>query len=171
MRNMTGHERLRWLLAAVEGCAFGCDLAVVEGAVLLAQGGGDTRIATAGLHWLVRHRLWETGVPYAVVAPATRAKWITGNGSAGKDLCLTAAAKRFAPLFPGRGDDDLPFLDGNDKADALTLAAMGSAAYGDHLVPMPADRTALLHAARTTKGHKGEPAISWPAIKREGYPC
>jgi Holliday junction resolvasome RuvABC endonuclease subunit len=170
VKGMTGHERLRWLLAAVEGLAFGCDVAVVEGAVLIAAGGGESRIATAGLHWMVRHRLWEIGVPYAVVTPATRAKYVTGNGAAGKDLCLAAAVKRFAPLFPGTDDDALPVLDGNDKADALTLAVMGAEYYGQPAVRMPADRTALLRANRTTKGHAGEPVIAWPQLKREAAP-
>jgi Holliday junction resolvasome RuvABC endonuclease subunit len=151
---LRGHERVAFLLDEVTSMVRGCDLAVVEGAVLVAAGGGENRLALAGLHWIVRHRLWEIGLPYAVVAPSTRAKWLTGNGGAGKDDCLVAAVKRFP-----RAE-----ISGNDTADALALAAMGAAAYGQPYVPMPQDRTALLHAARTTRQHRGEPVIGWPKL-------
>ena len=103
---------------------------------------------------------WKEEVPYAIVTPATRMKWLTGKGNTPKDMCLAAAIKRF------------PMADvtGNDVADALTLAAMGCQYYGHPLVTMPADRTALLTAKRTSKGHAGEPVIDWPEIKREGVP-
>lgn len=152
-----GHERLNDILEKITDYAAQCDIAVVEGAVLIAAGGGENRLAISGLHWMVRHKLWELGVPYAVVAPSTRSKYITGNGGASKEDCLVAAIKRFPDAN----------VDGNDVADALTLAQMGADAYGQPLVSMPQDRTALLHAARTTKGHKGEPVIDWPKIKLE----
>jgi Holliday junction resolvasome RuvABC endonuclease subunit len=152
-----GHERLALILREVERLAFGADLAVIEGAVLVAAGGGESRIALAGLHWQVRHRLWEIHVPYAVVPPATRIKYLTGTGNAPKDMCLAATIR----LFP------LADVDGNDKADALALAQMGADAHGEPLVPVPKDRTALLHAKRTVKNHRGEPVIDWPAINRE----
>lgn len=153
-----GHERLALILQTVTAMAAECDLAVMEGAVLVAKGGGENRLALAGLHWQVRHRLWEIGVPYAVVAPTTRAKYITGNGAAGKEDCLIAVLKR----FPGA------VVSGNDEADALTLAAMGAEYLGFPLAPMPAAATALLRAARADKNHRGEPVIAWPEMRGGG---
>jgi Holliday junction resolvasome RuvABC endonuclease subunit len=154
---MRGHERIAFLLGEVASMVIGCDLAVVEG-VLANMAGAEAHLNLAGLHWMIRHRLWEIGLPYAVVTPSTRRKWLTGNGNASKDDCLVATVKRFP-----RAE-----ISGNDTADALTLAAMGVAAYGEHYVQMPQDRTALLHAARTDKHHRGEPVIDWPPVNGKG---
>jgi crossover junction endodeoxyribonuclease RuvC len=118
------------------------DVVVIEGLSFGSKGSAVTDLA--GLHWLVRHTLWKTGVPYAVVAHPTMAKWLTGKGNAGKDECLAAAIKRF-PLAD---------ITGNDEADALTLAAMGCARYKRPLVQMPADRTVVLSA------------VEWPQLNR-----
>lgn len=150
---LRGHERIAYLLDEITTLTRGCDLAVVEG-VLSHMPGAEAHLNLAGLHWLVRHRLWETGIRYAVVTPSTRCKWLTGAGNASKDECLAAAIKRFPDTE----------ITSNDTADAITLAAMGSAAYGYPLVPMPQDRTALLHARRTDKTHRGEPVIGWPQL-------
>lgn len=145
---LRGHERIVYLLDALDDHVAGCDVAAVEDVVILAAG-RDARVNLAGLHWMVRHRLWERGIPYAVVAPSTRAKWLTGNGHAGKDECLAAAIKRFT----------MADITGNDEADALTLAAMCGDAYGCPLVKMPQDRTALLHDKRN-----GQPKVAWPRL-------
>jgi Holliday junction resolvasome RuvABC endonuclease subunit len=154
---LDGHERLDYLLAEVRTLARGCDLAVVEGTPVMKN--AQTAMALAGLHWLTRHALWELGIPYAVVQPSSRIKWLAGRGSGvEKDDCLVMAIKRF-PLADIRG---------NDQADALTLSAMGSAAYGQPLVPMPADREAVLTAIKVVKRPGGSvrvPAINWPRLK------
>jgi hypothetical protein len=168
---MTGHERVHELEMQVASFMRGCDVVAVEGAVLVAAGGGENRIAVLGLHGMVRQWLWELGIPYAVITPALRAKWITGDGGAGKDDCLAAAIQRFRPLFPGASDPDAPpVLHGNDEADALTLAAMTAQHYGQPLVPMPAARTALLTATRPVKGKPNVrvPVIEWPALASAG---
>jgi crossover junction endodeoxyribonuclease RuvC len=154
---LAGHERLSYLLGEVTAIARDCDVAAVEG-VLSHMPGAEAHLNLAGLHWLVRHRLFELGVPYVVIAPSSRMKWLTGKGRAEKDECLAAAIKRF-PLAD---------IDGNDKADALTLAAMTSAAYGMPLVPMPADRREVLTAAKFVKRGAGKvrvPAIDWPRLR------
>jgi crossover junction endodeoxyribonuclease RuvC len=150
-----GHDRLGYLLGEVTAIARDCDVAVIEG-VLSHMPGAEAHLNLAGLHWLVRHRLHELGVPYAVVAPSTRMKWLTGKGNAEKDDCLTTAIKRF-PLAE---------IGGNDHADALTLAAMGAAAYGQPLVPMPADREALLRATKIVRKSRVS-VIAWPRLKTE----
>lgn len=147
---LRGHERLTMLLADVGARVTWCDLIVIEGLSFAAKGNAMTDLA--GLHWLIRQELWNLRIPYAVVTPATRAKYITGKGNAGKDECLAAVVKR----FPGLD------VHGNDEADALTLAQMGADAYGQPLVQMPKDRTELLHARSTAKGRKGQPVIIWP---------
>lgn len=154
---LAGHPRLEYLLAEVTCIARDCDVVAVEG-VLSHMAGAEVHLALAGLHWLIRHRLYELGVPYAVIAPSSRMKWLAGKGNAPKDECLATAIRRFPAAR----------IDGNDKADALTLAAMTSAAYGMPLVPMPADREAVLTAAKyVTRGQAKVrvPAIDWPRLK------
>lgn len=127
-----GHERLNDLLLNVGFLCFDADLFVIEG---LANGArSSSMLDLAGLHWLVRQELWKQRKPYLVVPPSTRAKWLTGRGNASKDECLAAAIKRFT----------MADIEGNDQADALTLAAMGCAWRGTPLVTMPQDRAKLL---------------------------
>jgi Holliday junction resolvasome RuvABC endonuclease subunit len=152
---LTGHPRLAYLMSEVMTIARGCDVAVVEGAPFSRLPGAQTHMALVGLHWLVRHALYEMGVPYAVVEPASRVLWLTGKGKAEKVECVLEVVKRF-PLVDVRGDDE---------ADAFTLAAMGAAAYGLPLVKMPADREAVLRRVRVNKRtHKSEPVIDWPRL-------
>jgi crossover junction endodeoxyribonuclease RuvC len=120
------HLRMRYLIGSVSAVVSGADLCMIEDMPYGAKGSAVTGLA--GLQWVIRHQVWHLGVPYVVVGPKQRAKWITGNGSAGKDECLAAAIKRFP-------DADLR---GNDEADALTLAAMGAQHLGFPLVKMPA---------------------------------
>lgn len=150
---LRGHDRLAGILGAVNDWATGCDVVVIEGLSFGAK--GSALLDLAGLSWLIRHELWATGKPYAIVDPATRAKYITGNGSAGKDECLLAVARRFP---------DVP-VSGNDQADALTLLQMGCDYYGQPITEMPQDRTALLRATRTDKNRKGQPKIDWPQLR------
>lgn len=127
-----GHPRLDYLLQEVSSLVYGSSLVVVEG---LAHGArSSSMLDLAGLHWLVRQLLWDEGLPYIVVSPSVRSKWLTGKGNASKEECLIAAIKRFTMVE----------ISGNDEADALTLAAMGSARLGQPLVTMPADRAPLL---------------------------
>jgi crossover junction endodeoxyribonuclease RuvC len=150
-----GHLRLRFLLHEIWQQLSGCDVVVMEGLAFGAKGSAVTDLA--GLHWLIRHMLWTNLAPYAIVDPRTRMKWLTGNGNASKDMCLAEAIHRFGYRE----------IDGNDKADALTVAAMGCEHYGQPLVTMPADRTALLSAVKTPKGSNvARPVIDWPFLSR-----
>jgi crossover junction endodeoxyribonuclease RuvC len=144
-----GHDRLSELLGLTEQYAREADVVAVEGLAMGAKGSAVTDLA--GLHWLIRHGLWKRAVPYVVIDPRSRMKWLTGNGNAGKDECLAAAIKRF------------PMIDitGNDIADAVTIMAMTAAHYGQPLVTMPADRDLVL---RGINPKTGLPKIRWPQI-------
>lgn len=145
-----GHERLQWLLDNVEQVSGRCDFAVIEGLAFGAK--GSSLLELAGLFHMVRHRLWQLGVPYAVVAPSSRMKYLTGKGQADKDTCLLAVVRR----FPGIE------VDGNDMADALTMAAMGADWAGYPLAPMP-----VAHRSVLTALNKGRPVIDWPVLGKE----
>jgi Holliday junction resolvasome RuvABC endonuclease subunit len=147
---------MQWLLDNVEVTAASCDFAVVEGLAMGAK--GRSLLDLAGLFGVLTHRLWQLKVPYVVISPFQRAKFITGRANASKEDCLIAALKR----FPDAG------ITGNDTADALTLAAMGADWAGFPLVKMPADQRAVLtDIVPAKKGKPAHPAIAWPALKKE----
>ena len=146
-----GHERMQWLLDNVEAAAEGCDFGVIEGLSFGAK--GSSLLDLAGLFGVVCHRLWQIGLPYAVVPPSSRMKYLTGRGQADKDTCLLAVVRRFPDIE----------VNGNDQADALTMAAMGADWAGFPLVKMPEAHRAVL----TAKNTKGKPAIDWPVLRKE----
>jgi crossover junction endodeoxyribonuclease RuvC len=149
----TGHARLDWLVGNLRKFGQGWDLAVIEGLAFGAK--GSSLLDLAGLFTLVTHELWKMGVPYAVVAPHLRAKYVTGNAKAGKDDCLLAVDRR----YPGAR------IAGNDQADALTLAAMGADYYGFPLAKLPEAQRAVLTSVVPAKGRKpAHPAIAWPVL-------
>lgn len=76
----------------------------------------------SGLWWKVVSHFLSMGIPVATVPPKTRAKYITGNGNAGKTEVLQWATKTYGVQFSC-----------DDEADALGLAAMGSRALGEPL--------------------------------------
>lgn len=143
-----GPERVQWLLDKIETVLWECDVVVIEGLAFGAK--GSSLLDLAGLFHVVTHRLWQLEVPYAVVPPSSRMKYITGKGQADKETCLLAVVKR----YPGIE------VSGNDEADALTLAAMGADHYGFPLAEMPVTHRAALTAL---KSHK--PVIAWPELK------
>jgi crossover junction endodeoxyribonuclease RuvC len=146
-----GHHRLQLLLGYVEAAAEQCDFVVIEGLAFGAK--GSSLLDLAGLFHVVTHRLWQLKVPYAVVSPFQRSKYITGRANASKEDCLIAAMKRFPEAE----------ITGNDTADALTLAAMGADWAGFPLAKMPADQRAVLtDIVPAKKGKPAHPAIAWP---------
>lgn len=79
----------------------------------------------AGLWWEVFHVVSnKLGIPVATVAPPTRAKYITGDGRAGKDVVLAHAIEAYVR-------DRGPRITNDDIADAVGLAAMGSRWLGE----------------------------------------
>lgn len=122
------HARIQHLAVSVLNACAGSDLVAMEGLANYGAKHGSTSLDLAGLHWIVRQLLWANGYSYVVIPAPVRAKWLTGNGNAGKDECLAAAIKRF-PMADIRD---------NNQADAITLAAMAAAHRGCPLVTMPA---------------------------------
>jgi crossover junction endodeoxyribonuclease RuvC len=139
----SGLLRLRWLRTELLALIGQPTLLVVEGPSYGSVGVGQHD--RAGLYWMLRDALWSRGVPVAVAPPANVKKYAVGAGggkTASKDAVLLAAARR----FPGFAGD-------NNAADALWLAAMGTAHLtGRHVVPA-AHRTAL-------------DKIEWPTVAR-----
>lgn len=150
---LRGHERLSLILSEVERHAEGCDLAVIEGLAFGAK--GSALLDLAGLQWMIRHYLWQMQIPYAVVSPYERAKFITGRAGADKDEVLAAAIHRFPP--------DTGIMS-NDAADALVLAAMGCEWLGEPVVELPAAQREVIHSVHTAKGKRGQPKIAWPTL-------
>lgn len=93
----------------------GADLVVIESpAYSNSLGSMHDR---SGLWWLlVRELQHYRDISVLEVPPTTRAKYATGRGNAGKDEVLAAVIRRHPTLD----------ITGNDVADALTLAAIGT---------------------------------------------
>lgn len=136
----TTFARLRDIRARVIDCVRGADLVVVEGLSMGSQTG--QHLTRAGLWHLAMEAVDAADIPWAQVPPTTLKKYATGKGNAAKDAMMLAVARRFP-------DWDVT---GNDEADALALAAMGSDYLGRPLVDMPkANRDALAK-------------VVWPAV-------
>lgn len=131
---MRGHPRLEYLAVNVVRWCKDADLVVIEGA---AFGKNQGAFNLGGLWWVVTHRMWQAGIRYAVVPPTCLKKYATGRGTgpeASKDRVLAAVVKRY-------GNVD---IDGNDKADAFVLAAMGAHWLGHPIVSVPEANAAVL---------------------------
>jgi crossover junction endodeoxyribonuclease RuvC len=118
------------------------DLVVIEAPSFGSQYGHPHD--RSGLWWMVMASLMESGYRVAQVPPTVRAKYGTGKGNAPKDQVLTDVVRRYV---------DLPAaVRGNDEADALILAAMGSRHLGQPLE----DSLPKLHLAAMD-------GVAWPA--------
>lgn len=111
--------RIRGLAEDITDGAADCDLVVIEAAAY-SRGAGSGSWDRAGLWWAVVQRLASRGVPVALCAPSTRAKWAAGTGKADK----AAVAAAMARLFP-----DVEIAN-SDEADALALAHIGAVHAG-----------------------------------------
>jgi Holliday junction resolvasome RuvABC endonuclease subunit len=132
------NTRIHELAGAIDHAAGPCVLAVVEGPAHGSKGGSP--LDRHHLWWLVVSGLLARGAPVAVCAPATRARFATGNGRADK-AAVSAAISRCWP--------DLP-IENADEADALVLAQAGAVAMGWAVVTLQRHHDAL-------------EAIRWPA--------
>jgi len=93
----------------------------------------------AGLWWGIVAGCRSRGVPVAVCAPQTRAKWATGSGRADKTQVLAAMRK----LWP-----EVTIRDDN-QADALAFASMGAQMLGWDVPELVHQRACLA-------------AVAWP---------
>jgi Holliday junction resolvasome RuvABC endonuclease subunit len=121
--------RVRYIVHTIEEFASDhpADLYVIEAPSFgSSHGSGHER---AGLWWKTVDRLIDLDpdrlVPVVGVAPATRAKYITGNGRASKDVVLTFARHAYDGIR----------IHNHDEADAAGLAAMGSRFLGQPVEP------------------------------------
>lgn len=154
-----GHARLARLLDVAGNYSAGADLVVIEGLSFGAR--GNALLDLAGLHWLVRQRLWELGVPYAVVSPAQLKQYATGSAVADKIAVVLAAVRAFPDAR----------VDGHDTADALWLAAMGAHRLGVPIHKTTVAQATVLNARHADKGRRGQPKINWPTLDRGETPC
>lgn len=95
----------------------------------------------AELGGVIRLRLFELGIPYLEIPPASLKRYATGTGNANKDRMIDAA--RALGATPAD----------HDQADAFLLRHLGRAAYG--LEPIT-----TAHAAEIVA------AFTWPALGR-----
>lgn len=120
--------RLRSFLARSDAIAdvidsrvkfLGSDLIVIEGMAFAAKSKSLDKIHA---HWWLTVKFLCEYVDQepVVVTPTARAKYATGKGNASKDAVLAAVIKRYPQA-------DIP---GNDIADAVVFAAMGSRHLG-----------------------------------------
>lgn len=117
--------RLRHIRAEVLLHARGADLIVVEQLAIGSQTG--QHLTRAGLWHLVMEAIDSAGIPWTSATTQQLKKYATGKGNASKDATLLAVARRF-PEWD---------ITGNDEADSLALAAMGSDHLGHPLADMP----------------------------------
>jgi Holliday junction resolvasome RuvABC endonuclease subunit len=149
---LRGHERLEFLLAELSRLIKGADLAVMEGLSFAAK--GNALLDLAGLHWMCRQTLWESGIPYAIISPSQLKKFATGDSAADKMAMVIEAVRRFPSLE----------IRDSDTADSLWALAAGCQHVGRPLCSLPQDRIAVLDAVHADKGRRGQPKIIWPEI-------
>lgn len=139
-----GHERVDQILFGIhswviEGYEQGAGDVVVgiEDMALGAKGAAVAQIF--GLWHTITQKLHEWEVPYRVVPIGTLKKYVTGNGSAGKDEMVAATVRR----FPG-----LDIIN-NNEVDALGLARVVSRIHGEPVDgKMPVANSATLGKVR-----------------------
>lgn len=139
-----GMARLQWIRDAISDdiAATQATVAVLEG-YSMGQARGTSRPFLSGeLGGVVRLMLFERGIPYVDVAPATLKLFATGKGKGRKEGVLVAAAHRLGY----RGDS-------SDEADAMWLYALGMHLLGSPVIALPASHTRTLATA-----------VQWPAL-------
>lgn len=118
------------------------DLVVIEGLATYGHNAG----LLAGLWWQVVGPLEALGIEVLTVAPATRAKYATGSGRAGKSDVLAAVRATYPTADVGN----------HDIADAVALAALGARVKGFpvEVSPLPwhMDVAATVAAREEQKG-------------------
>jgi Holliday junction resolvasome RuvABC endonuclease subunit len=131
-RQLEGHARLDWLLRRIWATVEDSDWVIMEGP---SFGSPLAQHKMGGLWWCVAHMLWLRNVPYEVVQPSSLKIYATGRGNADKDEVLAQVIRRYPAAD----------IHGNDEADALVLAAMGSDYLLDApLAQLPADHRRAL---------------------------
>jgi crossover junction endodeoxyribonuclease RuvC len=94
------------------------NVAVIEGMAFMARN-TTALVQLAALNYMTRALLVDYNIPFIVVAPTSLKKFITGNGTAKKDVMLIETYKRYG----------VSILDDN-LCDAYGLAQIGLAVFG-----------------------------------------
>jgi len=92
-------------------------LVMIEGFAFHAQ--GKAVLQLAGLQYLVRHQLFQSGTPFRLIAPSQAKKFLTGKHNADKNVILKEVFKRY------RID-----VDDDNIADAINMSRIGQALIG-----------------------------------------
>lgn len=136
--------RLRSLAGTIHDLAdVDPDLVLVESPTYSSKVTGSQH-DRSGLWWMVVGRLTGHRIPVVEVAVSTLKTYALGKGSGkgtDKDQVLAAVVRRYLDID----------VDGNDKADALVLAAMGARHLGHPVDTLPDTHTRALKA------------VKWPA--------
>jgi Holliday junction resolvasome RuvABC endonuclease subunit len=121
-----GMDRLRRIRSEVFDAVavHAVDLVAVEGYSYNSRNGGEKLGELGGV---IRLALYDYGIDYVDVPPASLKKYATGKGNASKNEVLAAAVRRLG--YDGADDNE---------ADALWLRAMALDWYGTPAVAMPA---------------------------------
>lgn len=121
------------------------DLAVIEAGAFSRGAQSQAAEILSALRFMVRHRLWRLGIPFAMVTPSTLKLFTTGYGKATKQQMVAAVDERHMT-----GLASVMVKDGRyDRADAFALAAMGYYHVGQPLpvhIPAPPPHLASLSA-------------------------
>lgn len=134
--HMIGYQLSEW--AAERGAA---PAWVIESPAFMARSSSLDRMF--GGWWLLvdymmRDCGWEAPL---LVTPQRVKKYATNKGNAGKDEVLAAVIRRYPDVL----------VSGNDQADALTLAAIGAAAYAEPFETLAKYQQEIVEAVRAGK--------------------
>lgn len=142
------HVRMQHQIDGIADFIKVADLVVIEGpAFSKARFQGMDQLSA--MRWMVRHWCWRHDIPYAIVPPDQRVKYLVGttqpkdpatdkraSGDVLKGIVRTAVADRYGITTEGRWR--------YDEADAYVLCAMGLDRLGHRLVDVPDSHAAAL---------------------------
>ena len=139
----------QWTDDFPQGC--GADLAVIEAGAFSRGAQSEAAEILSALRFMVRHRLWRLGIPYAMVTPSTLKLATAGHGKATKQQMVAAVDERHHTNLTA-----VKVKDGRyDMADAYALAAMGYHHTGH---PLP------YHFPAQPLNHQAMHAVRWPEL-------
>lgn len=145
-------ERMEKILCSATGFCFGADLAVIEAGAFSRGAQSAAAEQLSALRFMVRHRLWSFGIPFAMVTPTGLKAYTTGYGKATKQQMAEAVRVRHGVDF-----SDVKVKDGRyDLVDAYALAAMGYAHLGH---PLPSEGPPAPRASLN--------AVKWPQLDND----
>lgn len=97
---------------------------VIEGLAFMARN-TTALVQLAGLNYLTRQLAYELKVPFAIVAPSSLKKYVTGKGNGDKSAITLELFKQYGVT-----------LYNDNEADAYALATIGQALLGRNKKPL-----------------------------------